>query len=151
MLWTQRGFWIYQICCLCLSKCSRCSSVEGRQTHPITIQSSRRRWTRPLFIFQKVERHSSIRMTGKSLMEKKEPRQERGKEAVGRGRGLWEQHRACSSGAACLLGRLPFVQIGAGDTAKLFFSSLFVIQTDRAFLWLPYRINFRSDARGYSI
>lgn len=84
-------------------------------------------------------------------MAKREPRQEREKEAVGRGRGLWEQHRACSNGAACLLGRLPFVQIGAGDTAKLFLSSFFVIQTDRVFLWLPYRINFRSDARGYSI
>lgn len=90
-------------------------------------------------------------MTGKLFMEKREPRQERGKEAVGRGRGLWEQHRACSNGAACLLGCLPFVQIGAGDTAKLFLSSFFVIQTDRAFLWLPYRMNFRSDARGYSI
>lgn len=54
-------------------------------------------------------------------------------------------------GAACLLGGLPFVQIGAGDTAELFLSSLIVIQTDRAFLWLPYRMNFRCDARGYSI
>lgn len=114
MLWTQKGFWIYQICCLCLSKCSHCSSVEGRQTHPITIQSSGRRWTRPLFIFQNVERHSSIRMTGRSFMEKREPRQERGKEAVGRGRGLWEQHRACSMGLpvcwdVCHLSRLELV------------------------------------------
>lgn len=55
----------------------------------------------------------------------------------------------------CSLGCLPFVQIRASDTAKfflsLFFFFCFVIQTDRVFLWLPYRIHFRSDARGYSI
>lgn len=64
--------------------------------------------------------------------------------AVGTAQGLQQW-------AACLLGGLPFVQIRAGDTAKLFLSSLIVIQTDRAFLWLPYRMNFRCDARGYSI
>lgn len=70
-------------------------------------------------------------------------------------RGLWEQHRARLAAmglpVCCSLGRLPFVQIRAGDTAKLFLSLFFVIQTDRVFLWLPYTIHFRSNARGYSI
>lgn len=79
--------------------------------------------------------------------------EERGKEGVGADSGLWEEHRACSGGAACrlLAGTLPLVQMRASDTAKLFLPLFLVIQTDWVFLWLPYTVHLRSDARGYSI
>lgn len=82
-------------------------------------------------------------------MAEKEPREEK---------KLWGEGGSCgnSTGLAamglpdcwdiCHLSRLELV-----IQQSSFSSSFFVIQTDRAFLWLPYRINFRSDARGYSI
>lgn len=123
----------------------------------VTIQTRARRWTRPLFNWKKVERSSSARMAEKPFMAERESRQERGMKmwkgegAVGTAQG--SQRWGCLSAAhwdACHLSRLELV-IQQSSFSLYFFFFCFVIQTDRVFLWLPYRIHFRSDARGYSI